>query len=79
MDSLGYQKGRMVVLFRTTYLPLALSRALASDIDNQRRVMLLLILLEAGCRRDRGKENKEFKPVVVKVKLLDASQQKPCN
>lgn len=79
MDSLGYQKGRIVVLFRTTYLPLALSRALVSDIDNQRRVMLLLILLEACCRRDREKEDQEFKPVVFKVKLLDASQQKPCN
>lgn len=79
MDSLGNQKGRIGVLFHTTYLPLALSRPLVSDIDNQRRDMLLLILLEAGCRRDRGKENQEFKPVVFKVKLLDASQQKPCN
>ena len=75
MDGLGYKKGRIVVLFHITYLPLALSRALVSDIDNQRRVLLLLILLEAGCRRDREKENQEFKPsVVFKGKLLDASQ-----
>lgn len=32
MDDLGYQKGRIVVLFHITYLPLALSRALVSDI-----------------------------------------------
>lgn len=75
MDGLGYQKGRIIVLFCITYLPLALSRSLLSDIDNQRRVVLLLIFLEAGCRRDRGKENKKFKPsIVFKGKLLDASQ-----
>lgn len=80
MDDLGYQKGRIVVLFHITYLPLALSRALVSDIDNQRRVLHLVAeadrLLEAGCRRDRRKGNQEFKSsVVFKGKLLDPASQ----
>jgi len=61
MDGLGYQKGRMVVLCHITYLPLALSTALVSHIDNQRRVLISVAeadrFLEAGCRRDRGTEN----------------------
>lgn len=73
MDGLSYPERN--IPFRITYLPLTLSRALVSGIDNQRRVLLLLILLEAGYKRDREKENQEFKPsVVFKGKLLDVRQ-----
>ena len=73
MDSLGYEKGRRAVILHVTQLPLALSRALVSDIDNQMRVQLFFFFLEMNCRT--GKKCQEFKLFVVfKGELLDASQ-----